>query len=323
MRYKQLGQTALTVSEVWLGSVQFGWTADEPTSWAILDAFVEAGGTAIDTADVYVNWVEGMRGGIAEEIIGRWMRERQNRHQIVLATKGRGRMWPGADGEGLSRAHLLRAVDDSLRRLQTDYIDLYQSHWDDEATPLEETFETFDELVKAGKLRAIGCSNFSAERLRRSLEVSERLNLVRYESLQPHYNLAHRSEFETDLREVCQHNGLGVTPYSPLGGGFLTGKYRRGASVPESARAGSIQQRYLNERGWRLIDTLDGIAQEQGWTISQVALAWLMAQPTVTAPIIGANRLEHLQDNLGALAVTLDAGHLAALDEVSREDNPR
>jgi aryl-alcohol dehydrogenase-like predicted oxidoreductase len=319
MKYQKLGQTDVHVSSLILGSVQFGWTADEPTSFAIMDAFTEAGGNTLDTADIYATWGDNSHGGVAEEIIGRWMRERNNRQNVIVATKGRGRMWDGPDGEGLSRAHLTRAIDDSLRRLQTDYIDLYQTHWDDAETPIEETLETLDEFVKAGKIRYIGCSNTTADSLRNALAVSDSKNLARYESLQPHYNLAHRGEFEAELRKVCTRNNIGVIPYSPLGGGFLTGKYRRNMPDPPSSRAGSVRRRYFNERGWSIIDTLDAIAQEKQCKISQVALAWLMAQPAVTAPIIGANSLEHLNDNLGACEVELDQVALARLDEVSKE----
>ena len=319
MEYRILGRTGLQISAMCLGSAQFGWSADEATSFALMDAFVEAGGNCIDSADVYSNWAVGNSGGEAEVIIGRWMQERRNRQHIIIATKGQGRMWPGPDGEGLSRAHLLRAVDDSLRRLQTDYIDLYQTHWYDADTPIDETLTTLDELVRAGKLRAIGCSNIPAWRLMQALWTSDRLGLARYDSLQPHYNLAHRHEFETELRDVCLEYGLGVLPYSPLGGGFLTGKYRRDTPVPESTRANSIQQRYFNARGWRIIDVLERVASEVGATMPQVALAWLLSRPAVTAPIIGANHMEHLQMALSALALRLDDATLTVLNEASNE----
>jgi aryl-alcohol dehydrogenase-like predicted oxidoreductase len=300
-----------------LGSVQFGWSADEATSFAIMDRFVEAGGTCIDSADVYSMWAPGHSGGEAEAIIGRWMQQRKKQHDIIIATKGRGQMWQGPTGEGLSRAHLIRAVDESLRRLQRDYIDLYQTHWFDADTPIEETLGTLDDLVRAGKLRYIGCSNIAAWRLVQALWASERHNLARYISLQPHYNLAHRSEFESDLQEVCQEYGVGVIPYSPLAGGFLTGKYRRDTPVPESTRAASIQQRYFNERGWRVIDALEQVATSAGASMPQVALAWLMARPAVTAPIIGANSVEHLEHALEALTLHLDAAMLQRLDSAS------
>ncbi len=319
MRSLQLGKTELSVSQLVLGSMQFGWTADEPTSFAIMDAFVEAGGTTIDTADIYTTWAENTHGGIAEEIIGRWIQQRANRHSLIIATKGRGRMWDGPDGEGLSRAHLTRAIDDSLRRLQVDYIDLYQTHWDDENVPLEETLGTLHEMIQAGKIRTIGCSNTTAAHLEKALTLSEQPGLARYNSLQPHYNMAHRREFEAHLQALCTNHTVGVLPYSPLGGGFLTGKYRRGAPIPESTRANSIQRRYFNERGWRIIDALEQVASDHGHSIAQIALAWLMNQPGVTAPIIGANKMEHLRDLLGAVEVTLTQEEQDTLTNASAE----
>jgi aryl-alcohol dehydrogenase-like predicted oxidoreductase len=269
----------------------------------------------IDTADIYSRWVEGNSGGVSEEIIGRWMQQRRNRHQVVIATKGRGRMWEGPDGEGLSRAHLLRAVDDSLRRLQTDYIDLYQTHWYDADTPIEETLRALDDLVRAGKIRYTGCSNIPVWRLMQALWTSDRLNLERFVSVQPHYNMVHRDEFEHELQEVCQEYGLGVFPYSPLAGGFLTGKYQPDSPAPTSERAGSIHRRYANARGWRVLRALEQVAREQHASPAQVALAWLRTRPAVTAPIVGANSLEHLREALGALAISL---HADALDMLNR-----
>jgi aryl-alcohol dehydrogenase-like predicted oxidoreductase len=313
MYTRKLGRTGLRVSALALGTMQFGWSADEPMSFAVLDAYTAAGGCLIDTADIYSNWVEGHTGGESEMIIGRWMRKRGNRHELILATKGRGRMWPGPNGEGLSRAHLVRAVDDSLRRLQTDYIDLYQTHYFDGETPIEETLGVLTDLVRAGKLRYVGCSNLPAWRLVESLWAADRHGLVRYASLQPHYNLAHRAEFETDLREVCERYGLGVLPYSPLAGGFLTGKYRPGAAETTSVRAARIRQRYDSSDGRALIERLVQAAEHVDATPGQVALAWLLAQPTVTAPIIGANHPAQLAESLAALDLQLDAEILATL----------
>ncbi len=316
MNYRRLGRTGLKVSELCLGTMQFGWTADEATSFAILDAFVEAGGNFIDTADIYSRWAEGNPGGVSEQIIGRWMKARGNRGAIVLATKARGRMWDGPNGEGLSRVHLIRACEDSLRRLGTDYIDLYQAHSFDPDTPIDETLRALDDLVHAGKVRYIGASNYPAWRLAKALWVSDKLGLARYDSLQPHYNLAHRAEFERELKPLCEEEGIGVIPYSPLAGGFLTGKYRRDA-VPDSVRAPGIQRRYFNERGFNILDKLDEIAAARGLTIAQTALAWLLTQPVITSPIIGANSVAQLNESLGAAGVRLSAEEMDALNQVS------
>lgn len=316
MNYRNLGRTGLKVSELCLGAMQWGWTADEKTSQAVMDAFIEAGGNFIDTADVYSNWAPNNPGGVSEEIIGRWMKARNNRDQVVVATKARGRMWEGPNGEGLSRVHLIKACEDSLRRLQTDYIDLYQMHWYDEETPIEETMETLDMLVRQGKVRYVGCSNYPAWRLMEALWASDKRNLVRYDSIQPHYNLAHRAEFERETREACVTYGIGVIPYSPLAGGFLTGKYSR-ESETASARAEGIKRRYFNERGWRILDAVTTVAKESGSTPTAVALAWLLAQPGMTAPIIGANSIEQLQASLAASGLQLATAQLDRLSAAS------
>ena len=317
MHYRRLGRTGMKVSALCLGTMQFGWTADEATSFTVMDSFSAAGGTFLDTSDIYSIGSSDKYGGISEQLIGRWMQARGNRHEIVLATKARGRMWNGPNGEGLSRAHLMRACDDSLRRLQTDYIDLYQAHWYDADTPIEETLETLTDLVRAGKVRYIGCSNYPAWRLALALGTSERLHMARYDSLQPHYNLAHRAEFERELEELCLDQKIGVIPYSPLGGWFLTGKYRRGAELPPSARASGIQKRYFNERGWAIIDALEQVSQARGASVAQIALAWLLSRPSVTSPIIGANRSEQLQEALGAVEITLTKEEIEQLDGAS------
>ncbi len=216
------------------------------------------------------------------------MKARGNRGAIVLATKARGRMWDGPNGEGLSRSHLIRACEDSLRRLDTDAIDLYQTHFFDADTPIDETLRALDDLVRAGKVRYVGCSNYPAWRLAKALWASDKLGLARYDSLQPHYNLAHRAEFERELKPLCEEEGVGVIPYSPLAGGFLTGKYRRD-SVPASARADGIQQRYFNDRGFAIVDKLEEIGKARSLSVAQTALAWLLTQPVITAPIVGAN----------------------------------
>ncbi len=248
MDYRRLGRTGLKVSELCLGTMQWGWTADEAMSFAVMDAFVEAGGNFIDTADVYSRWVEGNPGGVSEQIIGRWMKARGNRQGIVLATKARGRMWEGPNGEGLSRGHLIRAVEDSLRRLQTDTIDLYQTHSDDRDTPLDETLRALDDMIDAGKVRYIGASNIHAWRLTSALWASDKHNLTRHDSLQPHYNLAHRAEFERELKPLCEEQGIGVIPYSPLAAGFLTGKYR--ARRRNAGRAPGRHPQSLLQRPW-------------------------------------------------------------------------
>jgi aryl-alcohol dehydrogenase-like predicted oxidoreductase len=316
MQYRNLGRTGLKVSTLGLGAMQWGWTADEATSWAIMDAFVAAGGNFLDTADIYSNWVTGNQGGVSEEIIGRWIKARGKRHEVVLATKVRGRMWAGPNGEGLSRSHLIKACEDSLRRLQTDYIDLYQTHWFDAETPVEETMAALDTLVQQGKVRYVGCSNHPAWRLVAALWASDKHNLVRYETLQPHYNLAYRQEFEQELKTVVTQYGLGVMPYSPLANGFLTGKYHQG-EMQNSARAGSVQKRYFTDAGWRVIDAVRQVATEINSTPTAVALAWLLAQPFMTTPIIGANSVEQVQGSLAAVTVQLSAEQLETLNRAS------
>jgi aryl-alcohol dehydrogenase-like predicted oxidoreductase len=314
MNYRQMGRTGLKVSELCLGTMQWGWSADEAASVQVMDAFVEAGGNFIDTADIYSRWAEGNPGGVSEAIIGRWMKARGNRDQVVLATKVRGRMWDGPNGEGLSRIHIVKACEDSLRRLQTDYIDLYQSHWFDAEAPVEETMEAFDLLVRQGKVRYLGCSNTPAWRLMHALWASDKRNLVRYDAVQPHYNLVHRAEFERELMDICTTFGLGVIPYSPLAGGFLTGKYRRNGA-PESVRAEGVRNRYMNDRGFRVLDALDAIAADRGLSVLQVALAWQLNLPYVTAPIVGANSQAQLQESLGACGVALTEEERKQLDE--------
>jgi aryl-alcohol dehydrogenase-like predicted oxidoreductase len=312
----------LEVSELALGTMQFGWTADEETAFGIMDAYLEAGGNLIDTADIYSSWAEGNPGGVSEEIVGRWMQARGNRQEIVLATKVRGRMWDGPNGEGLSRAHILRAVDDSLRRLQTDYIDLYQTHWFDADTPIEETMRVLDDLVRAGQVRYVGCSNHPAWRLAESLWASDKHGLASYSSLQPHYNLVHRAEFEREMAGLVAKYAIGVIPYSPLAGGYLTGKYRPDGPLPDSARAGRIRERYLGDtdsssRYTALLDRMAEIGRSHGQGIAQVALAWLLSNPLVTAPIVGANSVEQLQGSLAAVGFRLSGEEMETLDELS------
>lgn len=305
MEYRNLGRTGLKVSELCLGTMQFGWTADEALSFEILTTSYEAGINFFDTADVYTRWVPGNPGGISETIIGSWLKQSGiPRHQVVIATKVRGRMGDGPNDEGLSKAHILQAVEASLRRLDTDYIDLYQTHSFDEKTPIEETLEALDSLVRQGKVRYIGCSNYPAWRLMQALWASDKQHLARFDSLQPHYSLVHREEFERELSAVCQTYGIGVIPYSPLAAGFLTGKYRKGQSV-ESVRLNRTQ-RYFDDKNWDLLDLMEAMGQEKGGkSISQIALAWMLSDPVITSPIIGPRTLEQLDDNLGAAGLRL------------------
>lgn len=310
-----LGRSGLEVSPLCLGGNVFGWTADEQASFKVLDAFVEAGMNFIDTADVYSRWAAGHQGGESETIVGRWMKQRRNRGAIVIGTKVGADM--GAQGKGLSRAHIVRAAEASLARLQTDYIDLYQSHVDDATVPLAETLGTYADLIAEGKIRAIGASNYSAERLDEALEVSRRQGLPRYESLQPLYNLYDRAGYETALEPICRANGIGVIGYSSLGSGFLTGKYRTDADIAKSVRGQGVQRRFYNERGFAILAALDEVAKEQRSTPAAVALAWLLARPGVTAPIASATGVAQLQELIAATRVTLSPASIARLNQAS------
>jgi len=311
MEYKKLGRTGLKVSPLCMGTMQFGWSVDEADTHRILSATFEAGINFIDTADIYSKWVDGNPGGVSEIYIGNWMKKNNiPREQIVLATKVRGEMGKGPNDQGLSRLHIINAVEASLRRLQTDYIDLYQSHWTDDDTPIEETLRAFDDLVKQGKIRYVGTSNIAAWELTQALWTSDKHNLARYDSLQPHYNLIYRDEFERELRAVCAAYEIAVIPYSPLAGGFLTGKYRKDEPLPESKRADG-RKHIMTDKNFALIDEMEVIALRHQATISQVALAWMLADPLITSPIIGATSIKQLNENLGALNMKL------AEDEVS------
>jgi aryl-alcohol dehydrogenase-like predicted oxidoreductase len=282
----------------------------------LLDAFLAAGGNFIDTADVYSRWAEGNPGGVAEELIGTWLKS-QRRDQIILATKVRGPMGSGPNDQGLSRHHIITACDASLRRLQTDYIDLYQTHFWDEHTPLEETLRALDDLVRAGKVRYLGCSNLPAWHLMESLWVSEQHNLARYDCLQPHYNLVHRAEFEREHRAVCLKYGLGVIPYSPIAGGLLSGKYRRGVKVQEGTRGWNLRHALI-ERNFLVIDKLDEIAQARGKSVLQVALTWIMQQPGITSPIVGVNTIEQWREMEAVIGWRLSEEEIARLNEASK-----
>ena len=317
MDYRKLGRTGLKVSPLCMGTMQFGWSVNEADTHRILSATLDAGINFIDTADIYSKWVDGNPGGVSETFIGNWMKKSKvPRDQIVLATKVRGEMGKGPNDQGLSRVHIINAVEASLRRLQTDHIDLYQAHWTDDDTPIEETLRAFDDLVKQGKVRYVGASNYAAWELTQALWASDKHNLVRYDSLQPHYNLIHRDEFERELHAVCAAYEIAVIPYSPLAGGFLTGKYRRDEPLPESKRAEG-RKRAMTDKNFALIDEMEVIALRHKASISQIALAWMLADPVITSPIIGATSIEQLHENLGALNVKLAEDEMISLDKLT------
>jgi aryl-alcohol dehydrogenase-like predicted oxidoreductase len=317
MLTRNLGRTGLRVSALCLGGNTFGWTTDQPASEAVLDAYVEAGGNFIDTADVYARWVPGNSGGESETALGKWMAARKNRQAVVIATKVMGPMGPGPNDTGLSRQHIAAGVEASLRRLQTDYIDLYQAHWDDRQTPLDETMRAFDDLVRQGKVRYVGCSNYVAWRLTRALWDSDKRGLVRYESLQPKYNLVFRDEYERELEPLCLEQGVGVIPYSTLGSGFLTGKYRRDGALPTTARAGGVQKTYMTDRGFAVLDAVGEVAAKTGATPAQVSLSWLAHRPGITAPIASATSPVQLKELIGGIELRLDDEATATLDRAS------
>ncbi len=313
---RELGRSGLQVRPIAFGGNVFGWSADEKATFALLDAFVDAGFNLVDTADAYSAWVPGNQGGESETLIGRWFARSGKRDKVVLATK----VAKWAERPGLSADNINAAVEDSLRRLQTDAIDLYQAHEDDESTPLEATLAAFARLIEQGKVRAIGASNYSGARLADALKVSADYHLPRYETLQPEYNLYDRSHYEADLEPVVQREGLGVISYYSLASGFLSGKYRRAEDAARSsARGRSVVDRYLNPRGLRILDALDDVASRHGASASQVALAWLIARPSVTAPIVSATNVEQLHDVLAAANLALSTQDVADLDQASAE----
>ena len=316
--FRPLGRSGLATAPLVLGGNVFGWTCDERTSFSVLDAFVDGGFNTIDTADVYSRWAPGHAGGESETVIGKWLKASGRRSQVLIATKcgflfGEG----GTAKGGLTAAKIRRAVEDSLRRLQTEVIDLYQAHGDDCDTPLEETLTTFAALQAEGKVRAFGASQITPDRLAESLAVSQRLGLPGYQTLQPWFNLLERARFEPALREVCVAHQLGVINFFGLARGFLTGKYRSDADLAKSVRGGGVGD-YMNARGFAALAVLDEVGARLGATPAQVALAWQMAQPGITAPIASATSVAQLQELMGAAALVLDAPALAALDEVSR-----
>jgi aryl-alcohol dehydrogenase-like predicted oxidoreductase len=311
---RKLGNSGLEIAPIVFGGNVFGWTADEVTSFRLLDAFVAAGFNAVDTADVYSKWVPGNRGGESETIIGKWLKRSGKRQRVMIATKVGSEMGPAK--KGLSKRYILAAVEDSLHRLQTDFIDLYQSHVDDADTPLDETLEAYAQLIQQGKVRAIGASNYNAKRLGEALEIGKKKGLPRYESLQPHYNLYERAGFETELAPLCLRENIGVIPYFSLASGFLAGKYRSEADLVKSAR-GTFVKKYLNERGFRILGALDQVAKNHGSTPTRVALAWLAAQPSVTAPIASATNLDQLDELLRGADLELDPESLEKLNQAS------
>lgn len=317
MEMRALGRSSLRVAPLCFGGNVFGWTADEATSFSLLDAFVDGGFNFIDTADVYSRWVPGHQGGESETIIGKWLQRGGRRDRVVIATKVGMEM--GKNRKGLAAGRIRIAVEESLKRLQTDHIDLYFSHTDDADTPLEETLQLYGELIKEGKVRTIGASNYGEVRLRQALGTSERLGLPRYEALQPEYNLYARAGFEHGLQAACRDAGLGVVPYYALASGFLTGKYRSENDFDKSPR-GARMTRYLNERGLRILAALDAAAQRLNATPAQVSLAWLMRRPCITAPIASATSLAQLDELMAAARLVLDESTMAALDAASAGD---
>ncbi len=317
MLMRKLGRTGMKVAALCLGGNTFGWTTDQQASEAVLDAYMEAGGNFIDTADVYSRWAPGNKGGESEIALGLWMAARKNRQSVIMATKACGPMGAGPNDAGLSRLHIMQAVEASLTRLRTDYIDLYQAHWDDRETPLPETLRAFDDLVRQGKVRYIGASNHAAWRLTRALWESERHGYARYECLQPKYNLVIRDEYERELEPLCLEQSIGVIPYSSLASGFLSGKYHRGGDLPTTARAAGVQKIYMNDRGFAVLAAVEKVAAGVGATPAQVALSWLAHRPGITAPIASATSVTQLKEIVGAIELKLDAEATTTLDQAS------
>lgn len=317
MQFRKLGRSGLKVSRFILGSMNFGWLVNEEESHKILDAAFESGITTIDTADIYSKWGQpDSHAGKSEEIIGRWIEYRGVRDELVIATKVRGDMSDKPNDVGLSRKHILDSSKRSLSRLKTDFIDIYWSHWPDEETPQDETLRTFTKLVDDGTVHYIGASNHTSAELLESLWVSERHGLVRYDAIQPPYSLARRRDYEKHLLPVVKKFGFGVTSYSPLGGGFLTGRYKED-EIPDSKRAKTTKERYFKERNFKILETLEQIASSIDATIAQVSLAWVLTRDTITAPIVGINNLDQLRENLAAFELSLSDDDITRLNEVS------
>lgn len=317
MGKRELGRSGIQVPSLTFGGNVFGWTADEATSFSLLDALLDHQLNFIDTADIYSSWAPGNHGGESETVIGNWLKKSGKRDRVIIATKVGKPMGEGR--HGLSPRYIQRAVEDSLRRLQTDYIDLYQSHDDDRDTPLADSLAAFDALIKAGKVRAIGASNYQADRLEEALKVSEQHGFARYETLQPEYNLYARAGYETALESVAQQHGLGVINFFALASGFLTGKYRSEQDMGKSPRGDTVVARYLNPRGLRILAALDRLAAKHRVTPAQVSLAWLMARPSITAPIVSATSLTQLDELMGAIELKLEVEDIKVLNEASAE----
>jgi len=313
MEKRKLGTTDIMVSPLCFGGNVFGWTIDEQQSHKLLDAVTDAGINFIDTADVYSTWAHGGEGGQSETIIGNWIKKSGKRDSVIIATKVGKEMGPGK--KGLSKAYITKAVEDSLRRLQTDYIDLYQSHDDDQETPFEETLSAFGDLIKQGKVRAIGASNYGAQRLQESLVVSRKNNLPAYQTLQPLYNLYDREVYEKELEAVCVENGLGVINFYALASGFLTGKYRTQEDLATTRRQSN--KKYFNERGFKILKGLDDVAAQYNANPAQVAIAWLIARPSIGAPIASATSIEQLQDLIKATELKLDNNAIGIINKAS------
>ncbi len=320
MKKRTLGRSGLEVFPLALGCNVFGWTVDEPTAFRLLDQFVASGGNFLDTADTYARWVQGNRGGESESIIGKWLKRSGKRKKVILATKVGSEM--GLHRKGLAKKYILYEIEESLKRLQTDTIDLYQSHRDDPATPLEETLEAYAQLIKEGKVRVIGASNYSTERLHEALQISDEKGYPRYQSLQPRYNLYDRAEFEAGLEPLCRDKGLGVISYSSLAGGFLSGKYRTSRDLSKSLRGEGVRI-YMNDRGFRILRALDEVAERHQAQPASVALAWLMNRPSITAPISSATSVEQLDNLIAATELELDQDSISLLDQASRYSEER
>lgn len=315
MKTRPLGKSGLDVSEICLGTASFGSTIEKQTSFDVMDFYFESGGKFIDTADIYDNWTPGFHGGTAETVIGQWFAEKKNRKEIILTTKVRGRMWEGEDGEGLSRKHIMRACEDSLKRLKTDYVDLYLSHYPDENTPIEETLSAMDDLRKQGKVRNIGWSNLYGSSLTGALEKSKSAKLEAPVCIQPYFNLVDRRLFERNALPQAQKEGLGVTPYTPLVGGLLAGRYRNESSE-KGNRIKELPDK-LTDQNFKIVDVLEEISKKYEKSIAQIALGWLLSHDWITAPIIGASRVEQVKDNLGAAGFRLETEDKEKIDSLT------